>query len=140
MEAFDKSKVVMDTPITFPEFVDPETQRDVADSHTFSQGAWETIGQFRDAPPGVKKAVIPVNIKEYCMMVITEVGPNTSVRKHSHKEGIVRYIINGTLLQSGVQYSAGDWVFVPPGVPYEITTKGGYKAMCLYRNYCDGGE
>jgi quercetin dioxygenase-like cupin family protein len=136
MEAFDKTKVQLQTAVRFEQFVEPSSDKEVVDAHNFSIGPWREIGKFTGTKPGIEKFVIPVNIKEYCMMVVAEVAPGTKVPKHAHDEGIVRYIMQGSLTQNGVKYGVGDWVFVPEGVPYEIDTPTGYIAMCLYRTWC----
>lgn len=136
MQPFDKNSVALNTDVTFDQFIDPMEEKSTIDSRNFPLGSWRDVCKFHRSVEGVSKFVVPINIKEYCMLVISEADPGTKVKKHSHDEGLIRYVMKGSLVQNGVRYEAGDWVFLPQGQPYELYTEEGYTAMCVYRTWC----
>ncbi len=123
MEDFDIEKVKLHTNLGFKDFIDPAKATQIITSKTFPHGDWNQISRVTKIPfPSVQQRVLPVDIRAFCMLVVTEVGANTTVPRHRHKEPIIRFITKGSLILNGVFYQAGDWIFVPEGVHYEIQT------------------
>ena len=122
--------------LPFTKFATHKGHTEIISNMNFKEGDWNEVCRLKKSSPGVHKRVIPVDFRDFCMLVVTEVAPNTAVKKHSHDEGIVRYVIKGSFLLNGTRYKKGDWVLVPEGVPYEITTKSGYVVIAGYRTWC----
>ena len=122
--------------LPFADFIDPLTCKNIVDNESFPEGDWEQICRLKDTRPGVNKRVIPVDLRPYCMLVVSTVEPNTEVEGHSHDEGIIRFIVEGSFTLNGKRYTAGDWVFVPSGMLYEICTSEGYTAVAGYYTWC----
>lgn len=137
MDMHTAAKPPMSTELQFSDFINPLECRNIVDNSTFSFGDWNQICKFSDVPNGVAKQVIPVDLRPFCMMVITKVDPGTHVPKHAHDEGIIRFVTHGSLRLNGQNYSAGDWVFVPYLVPYEISTDEGYTVIAGYYTSCN---
>jgi len=123
--------------LSFTKFATHKGHQEIISNHNFKEGDWSVICKLKKSPPNVHKRVIPVDFREFCMLVVTEVAPHSSVNKHSHAEGIVRYVIKGSFILNGVEYREGDWVLVPEGVPYSITTESGYIVIAGYRTWCE---
>lgn len=133
-----KRSIKLNSSFPYEEFVDPFAIQKITDSNGFINGQWKSDTQLRGFQEGVKKFVLPVDISKFNIMVLTEVQAGQVVKSHSHKdEPIFRFIISGNLLLNGTPYEAGDWVIVPTGMPYEITTEGGYTTMAPYCMSCE---
>ncbi|CVI62693.1 hypothetical protein AGR7A_pAt10051 [Agrobacterium deltaense NCPPB 1641] len=60
------------------------------------------------------------------------------VKLHKHDdEPRFRYVISGDLAPNGVEYGTGDWVTVPVGVEYDVSTIGGYATIAGYGMSCE---
>ena len=73
-------------------------------------------------------------------LFFTEASANAKVPEHSHDEGNgIRFIIDGSISYKGQTLSAGDWMFIPKGIPYsmEIGPKGARMCYC-YECCCAG--
>jgi anti-sigma factor ChrR (cupin superfamily) len=137
MAQIDPKTVRLQAAITFEQFLNPKHQKAVVSNKNFALGNWNDLCRLQGSPKGVRKRVLPVDFRDFCMVVVTDVEPGTDVASHGHDEGIVRYIIEGSLRLNGVTYDAGDWILVPPGMKYEIHTDTGYKAVAGYLAACD---
>ena len=137
MKRVEAKDVKLSCDLSFEKFATHKGHTDVISNQNFKEGDWNTLCHLKKSPPNVHKRVIPVDFRDFCMLVVTEVDPNSVVKKHSHAEGIVRYVIKGSFVLNGVTYSEGDWVLVPEGVPYEITTESGYIVIAGYRTWCE---
>lgn len=126
----------LSTDLPFESFIDPLTCEQIVDNKSFKFGDWNQICRFKESPPGVEKRVIPVDLRPFCMMVITTVQPGTHVFKHTHDEGIIRYVLRGSFTLNGREYRTGDWVFVPYCMTYEIITSEGYTVIAGYYTSC----
>ncbi|MEJ1409100.1 MAG: cupin domain-containing protein [Candidatus Sedimenticola sp. (ex Thyasira tokunagai)] len=133
----DSKKIEMDIDISFDDFVNPKTSNEIVSNKTFDKGDWNEVCMMRKAFSGTKRRVLPIDFRDFCMLVVSEVEPNTTVPKHVHKEGIARYIISGSLVLNGEEYKAGDWILVPEDTPYEIFTEEGYTAIAGYLQACE---
>lgn len=123
--------------LTFDKFATHKGHTEIISNKNFKEGDWNALCKLKKSPPNVHKRVIPVDFRDFCMLVVTEVAPHSSVKKHSHAEGIVRFVISGSFNLNGVKYDEGDWVLVPESVPYEITTETGYVVIAGYRTWCE---
>ena len=70
------------------------------------------------------------------MSIITTVEPGTVVDTHMHQEPVLRVVAEGDLTLNGIEHKAGDWVLVPGGTPYRVTTKNGYTVIASYGAAC----
>lgn len=137
MSQVESKDVKLSCDLKFDKFATHKGHEEIISNKNFKEGDWSEVCKLRSSSDSVYKRVIPVDFRDFCMLVVTEVAPNTTVKKHSHKEGIVRYVIKGSFILNGVRYKAGEWVLVPEGIPYEITTKSGYTVIAGYRTWCE---
>lgn len=119
------------------EFVQPEDATEVISSKDFREGRWQQLAHLRNAPAGVRKTVIPVDVSYVRFLVVSKVEPGTMVTSHAHDEPIVRYITTGRLTLNGQPFEAGEWMVVPRGVDYHIETDAGYTAVAGYGVACE---
>jgi hypothetical protein len=136
MAELSPEKIVLECQLTFPEFQHPGRATGIVSSRSFRDGRWSELCQLKTEFEEVSKRVIPIDFRDFCMIVLTEVAPCTSVTEHGHKEGIARYITEGSLILNGQTYEAGDWILVPEGMTYEIYTETGYRAVEGYLQAC----
>lgn len=72
-------------------------------------------------PKGFEQWQLPIpHPLENLVVMIGRMKPNARVERHSHKVWVFRYIIQGSLKIDGKTLRAGDWMLIPPGVPYEL--------------------
>ena len=136
MGVVDPKDVKLKTELPFERFLSPTNLTQIVSNQTFEYD-WSKVCELDQEFEGVYKRVLPIDFREFCMLVVTKVAPGTTVPSHGHKEGIFRYILEGSLTLNGVPYRAGDWIVVPTGMPYKITTEEGYKAIAGYLQACD---
>jgi quercetin dioxygenase-like cupin family protein len=127
----------MDSDLPFEEFVDSENVREITSSKTFRDGEWQQLTRLRGFSEGVHKRVVPVDLRPFRTLVITEVEPGTKVEPHAHDEPILRYVMSGSFILDGETYVAGEWVLVPKGIAYGIETTEGYVTIAGYGVACD---
>jgi len=132
--------VKLKSEIQFTQFVNPAKPNDVVSNKNFVLGDWNEIAKLETTFPGVTKKVIPIDFRDFPMLVYTTVEPGIEVPRHTHAEGIARFIISGSLKLNGVSYAAGDWILVPEGKSYEIQTEDGYSALVAYLQACETDE
>lgn len=131
--------VQMNSDLPFGDFLDPFAVTEIVSSKTYRDGEWRRLTNLRGFTKGVDKVVLPVDISRFRIMVVTSVAPGTHVKLHRHDdEPIFRYVTDGKLRLNDVDYEAGDWVLVPVGFPYEITTQEGYTTVAGYGVACTG--
>ena len=133
----EAKEVVLQNDLPFSEFVRQGEASNVVDSHSFVAGQWKARGRLRGFPTGIMKHVVPVDISYANFLVITSVEPGSKVHPHTHDEPQFRYVIHGSLSLNGKRYVAGDWVFVPAGIPYHIETDEGYTTLGCYGVQCE---
>ena len=65
-------------------------------------------------------------------------SPNTEVGRHSHDEGDgMRFIVSGSILYGHQELTAGDWMFIPKGVPYSFKVgRLGVQMFYCYQCCC----
>jgi len=136
----DPEKINVQAEIKFKQFCNADEIKEVISNKNFPLGDWNKLCKMEDFFEGVAKKVIPIDLLDFCMMVVTEVEPETQVPMYCHEECIFRFIMEGSLTLNGVDYKAGDWLIVPEEFEYEIYTKTGYKALASYRMGCNPPE
>ena len=79
----------------------------------------ENILKTDNVPAGFHKWQLPVYMDGASQFFMSFAGPGTVVDTHSHDEGAgLRVILNGSITFGRRQLVAGDWMFIPRGVPY----------------------
>jgi hypothetical protein len=128
--------VRLNSELQFDEFVSRETATDIIDSRQFLNGNWKEATRQTNFPDNIKKSIIPVDISYAKFVVLTEVDSGSEVGPHVHDEPMLRLVLKGSFDLNGETYNEGDWVFVPAGIPYEMTTKDGYMTLGCYGQAC----
>lgn len=130
--------ITLTSDLKFQDFIDPFAIDEILDNRSFISGLWQDKAKLKNFQSSIEKIVFPIDISKYNFMVLTDVLPDTHIKKHSHKDDpIFRYVLDGEFSLNGVDYKKGDWVIVPINFPYEIITEKGYKAMCIYCMSCE---
>jgi mannose-6-phosphate isomerase-like protein (cupin superfamily) len=140
MSNIDANDVRLRAKLPFTDFVSSKTAKDLITNYDFHGGQWSELCRMETKFGGVYKRVLPIDFRDYCMLVVTKVAPGTSVPRHAHKEGIFRYVLEGSFTMNGHDLRAGDWVVVPEGMPYEIQTVEGYTVLAGYLMACEEEE
>jgi quercetin dioxygenase-like cupin family protein len=75
-------------------------------------------------PEGVEQWLLPVIIgpQDGVLYFKSSLKAGTTVPTHSHKHSVFRVVISGELKFGRKTLKAGDWMFVPGGQPYSIST------------------
>lgn len=128
----------MDSSLGLDEFLKPSAVTEIVSSKSFRDGQWKPLTTLKGFPIGVEKRVVPVDLEDFRIFVVTSVAPGTNVSSHSHDEAILRYVIRGSFELEGVEYTEGEWVLVPSGVAYGISTADGYTTLAGYGQACTG--
>jgi hypothetical protein len=85
---------------------------------------------------GFSKWQLPVSLDKPAHLFITYGQPNIEVPEHSHDEGDgIRFIASGSIVYHDQELTAGDWMFVPAGIPYAFKT-GPFGAVMCYCYLC----
>jgi hypothetical protein len=138
MASMNPEDIKLNTKLPFTSFLSTAKINAIVSNKNFECGDWNDLCEIQQRFEGVYKRALPIDFRDFCMLVLSKVAPKTHVPKHSHKEGIFRYIIEGSLKLNDEDYRAGDWIVVPQGFPYEIFTVEGYTAIAGYLMACDG--
>ena len=88
-----------------------------------------------NVPPGFQKWQLPVWLNKPSHLFMTVAEPGAHSTKHSHDDGDgIRFIVSGSISYNGQELTAGDWMFIPAGVPYsfEVGRLGAVMCYC----YC----
>ena len=88
-----------------------------------------------NVPKGFQKYQLPVALRCQSQMFVTIAEPGIKTPRHAHKEGDgIRFIAGGSIIHEGKELTAGDWMFIPAGVPYsfEVGPQGALMCYC----YC----
>jgi len=94
-----------------------------------------------NVPRGFEKYQLPF-VLQPSQLFVTHAPAGAKVAEHSHDEGDgIRFIASGSVIHQGVELTAGDWMFIPKGVRYniEIGPAGATMAYC-YCCCCGGRE
>lgn len=96
--------------------------------------------QASNIPGGFSKYQIPAFFEggPGALFFVSVGAPGTEVPKHSHDEGDgLRFIIAGSIHYEGVELMAGDWMFIPKGMPYSFKVGvNGVTAFYCYQCCC----
>lgn len=85
---------------------------------------------------GFSKWQLPVYLDKPSHLFITYGQPNIDVPEHSHDEGDgIRFIASGSIFYRDEELTAGDWMFIPAGIPYGFRT-GPFGALMCYCYCC----
>ncbi|QEN87714.1 cupin domain-containing protein [Labrys sp. KNU-23] len=128
--------VTLHSVLKFSDFLSEERAKEVTDSTQFMGGKWKELCRQTNFSPNIAKYIIPVDIGYANFLVLTEVPAGAVTKAHAHDEPMFRYVLSGSLELNNRSYEAGDWVYVPKNVPYEITTKTGYSTLSGYGQAC----
>jgi|SRR6185369_3005684 hypothetical protein len=91
--------------------------------------------ETKNIPGGFTKFQLPVALGR-TQLFLTSAPPNVKVPKHSHNDGAgVRFIVAGSITFNGQELSAGDWMFIPKGRPYQFEV-GPLGATMFYCYEC----
>ncbi|HYL08798.1 MAG TPA: cupin domain-containing protein [Candidatus Udaeobacter sp.] len=71
--------------------------------------------------PGITSWQLPIWGEGPSFYFITSTAPGAVVPEHAHKRDLFRVVISGSMYVSGVELKAGDWMYVPKGVPYSYS-------------------
>ena len=73
-------------------------------------------------PAGVEQWQVPIvaGAGQDVLWFRSKMAPGAKVPQHSHKTGLFRIVIEGTLKVGEVELKPGDWMFVPAGKPYSL--------------------
>lgn len=94
------------------------------------------ILETSNVPGGFQKWQLPVYMSKPSHLFATRAAPGASVGSHSHDEGDgVRFIASGSIIYNGQELTAGDWMFIPAGIPYSFEA-GPHGAMMFYCYEC----
>ncbi len=99
---------------------------------------------FREATQSLKVEKMPEGFTKWQLPFYFEGGPGSQffltvatpgavVEEHTHEEGHgVRFITSGSIIYKNQELTAGDWMFIPQGAPYEFKVGEMGAVMC----YC----
>lgn len=97
--------------------------------------ALENALETKNVPAGFKKFQLPLALNGPSQLFISTGEPGAVAGKHAHKDGDgIRFIAGGSIIFEGKELSAGDWMFIPKGVPYEF--KVGRRGALMCYCYC----
>lgn len=117
--------------------IDPTKLTSIVSSKNYLNGDWMSRCKHKlFNEPEVEKWFIPVDCSYWNIDIITNVDPLTIIPEHEHDEPVLRYVLSGSFVLNGVEYSEGDWVIVPANVRYSIQTRPGYKILSRYFDEC----
>lgn len=86
-------------------------------------------------PKGFSKWQLPI-VLDRAQMFISVAQPEAKVPAHVHNEGAgVRFIATGSIIYNGQELTAGDWMYIPEGVPYSFDV-GPMGASMFYCYAC----
>lgn len=76
-----------------------------------------------NVPEGFTKYQLPVFMMDTpgIQFFFSSGNPDSKVNEHAHTEGDgLRFIVSGSIMYEGKELKAGDWMFIPKGVPYSF--------------------
>lgn len=89
----------------------------------------EVSGEATEA--GITRDLLPIDVNGLREVRFTKVSAGTSVSPHFHEGPIFRFITKGSATVNGEVYNTGDWMAIPPGLEYSISTDSGYEALWI---------
>jgi quercetin dioxygenase-like cupin family protein len=130
----------MKSELPFEDFINPDEVREIVSSKNYRDGEWDRLTRLRGFPAGVEKRVLPVDLQNFRILVLTTAERGTNVASHSHDEAILRYVVSGSLAINGITYGAGEWILIPRDQVYSVETEEGYTTIAGYGVACDNGD
>ncbi len=92
--------------------------------------------EVKNVPEGFVKFQLPVHFEGPTQTYLSFAAPRTKVPSHSHNEGPgIRVIISGSIIYKDHELTAGDWMYIPKGKPYEFEV-GPMAAGVFYCYQC----
>jgi mannose-6-phosphate isomerase-like protein (cupin superfamily) len=73
-------------------------------------------------PPGYEQWQLPIKLDGPVFFFVTVGQPGAVVPTHSHKRDLFRIVVWGSITYNGVELKQGDWMFVPAGVEYSLSS------------------
>ena len=128
--------IKLNSVLKFDEFLSRKGTREIVDCNTFLDGNWKENTRQNNFPENIRKYIFPINISYANFVVLTETDAGTEVGPHVHDEPMFRIVIKGCFELNGTHYNEGDWVFVPAGMSYEMSSKTGYTTLGCYGVEC----
>jgi hypothetical protein len=100
----------------------------------------KTALPIRNVPDGFEKWQLPF-VFDKGLFFITHARPGTKAAEHSHNEGDgIRFIVAGSIKYKDHELTAGDWMFIPAGVPYSFSVGAHGASMCYCYCCCCGSR
>jgi hypothetical protein len=101
----------------------------------------QTLLMVTAIPGGFTKWQLPVYLDSPSQLFISVGEPNVEVPEHSHSEGDgIRFIASGSIVYNGNELTAGDWMFIPAGMPYSFRVGPLGATMCYCYCCCCAGR
>lgn len=89
-----------------------------------------------NVPDGFKKWQLPF-IFDKGQFFISVAQADVDVPTHSHESGDgIRFIISGSIYYKDKELKAGDWMYIPQGIEYEIKIGNMGATMCYCYSCC----
>jgi quercetin dioxygenase-like cupin family protein len=87
------------------------------------------------SPKGFQQWQLPVALgpNQNIFFFRTVGAPGAVLPEHTHKVDLLRFVISGSATYKGQELTAGDWMFVPAGVPYGLTV--GPNGIDVFHGY-----
>lgn len=92
-----------------------------------------------NVPKGFTKTQLPF-VFQQSQFFVSRAEAGAKVAEHAHDGGdAIRFVLDGSITYQGVELKAGDWMFIPKGVPYaiDIGRLGATMGYC-YQCCCAG--
>jgi hypothetical protein len=94
---------------------------------------------IRNVPEGFEKWQLPF-VFDKGLFFVTYAKAGTKAPEHSHDEGDgIRFIVSGSIKYKERELTAGDWMFIPAGVPYSFSVGDLGAIMCYCYCCCCAG-
>jgi len=96
--------------------------------------------RVRNVPNGFTKTRLPIFFENPTTLYMTVAEPGAKAPKHSHDEGDgIRFMMSGSIRYGKEELTAGDWMFIPAGQPYEFEVGPLGAVMCYCYSCCCAG-
>lgn len=98
--------------------------------------------KVKNVPTGFTKVQLPFAQEQPTNFYSTVGQPNAVVERHAHELGSgFRFLVKGSLVIDGKTLVAGDWMFIPKGIPYSyVVGSEGVEMMAGYECCCRGTD
>lgn len=79
----------------------------------------QSEGQWRDIFPGVSIKILREDLNERSQTTLWRLQPGASVPKHQHSQNEECLVLEGSIVHTGTEYFAGDYLLSPTGMPHD---------------------